>query len=164
MEGSSLKLLGAGIAMVGSLGAGIGLGLIFASWISAIARNPSAEAKFRQIGEKCVADGKPGVEVVTYQDKPSGMRMLQTDRADVLMSDSGGIGQAIAMQPNEFERAFTIKTDFKVGPGFSKTQTVLRDAVFEAIKLLQADGTQASLMEKYHVDPSLQLPVEMFTQ
>jgi polar amino acid transport system substrate-binding protein len=122
------------------------------------------EAKFRQIGEKCVADGKPAVEVVTYQDKPSGMRMLQTDRADVLMSDSGGIGQAIAMQPNDFERAFTIKTDFKVGPGFSKTQSVLRDAVFEAIKLLQADGTQARLMEKYHVDPSLQLPAEMFTQ
>ena len=50
MEGSSLKLLGAGIAMIGSLGAGIGLGLIFSAWISAIARNPSAEAKFRQIG------------------------------------------------------------------------------------------------------------------
>jgi F0F1-type ATP synthase membrane subunit c/vacuolar-type H+-ATPase subunit K len=47
---SSLKLLGAGIAMIGSLGAGIGLGLIFSAWISAIARNPSAEAKFRQVG------------------------------------------------------------------------------------------------------------------
>ena len=49
MEGS-LKLLGAGIAMIGTLGAGIGLGLIFSAWISAIARNPSAEGKFRQIG------------------------------------------------------------------------------------------------------------------
>jgi F-type H+-transporting ATPase subunit c len=50
MEGSSLKLLGAGIAMVGSLGAGIGLGLIFSAWIAALARNPAAEGKFRQIG------------------------------------------------------------------------------------------------------------------
>lgn len=50
MEGSSLKLLGAGVAMIGSLGAGIGLGLIFSSWISAIARNPSAEAKFSKVG------------------------------------------------------------------------------------------------------------------
>ena len=50
MEDSALKLLGAGIAMVGSLGAGIGLGLIFSSWISAIARNPSAEAKFSKVG------------------------------------------------------------------------------------------------------------------
>ncbi len=49
MEGS-VKLLGAGIAMVGSLGAGIGLGMIFSAWISALARNPSAEGKFRQVG------------------------------------------------------------------------------------------------------------------
>ena len=50
MEGTSVKLLGAGIAMIGSMGAGIGLGLIFSAWISAIARNPAAENKFSKIG------------------------------------------------------------------------------------------------------------------
>ncbi|HEU0117139.1 MAG TPA: ATP synthase subunit C family protein [Alphaproteobacteria bacterium] len=50
MENNALKLLGAGVAMIGSLGAGIGLGLIFSAWISAIARNPSAESKFSKIG------------------------------------------------------------------------------------------------------------------
>ena len=50
MEGSSLKFLAAGVAMVGSLGTGIGLGILFAAWIGAIARNPAAEAKFKQIG------------------------------------------------------------------------------------------------------------------
>ena len=50
MEGNALKLLGAGIAMIGSLGAVIGLGLIFSAWISAIARNPAAEAKFSKVG------------------------------------------------------------------------------------------------------------------
>jgi len=50
MDSSSLKLLGAGIAMIGSLGAGIGLGLIFSAWITAIARNPAVESKFSKIG------------------------------------------------------------------------------------------------------------------
>jgi F-type H+-transporting ATPase subunit c len=50
MEGASLKLLGAGVAMIGSLGAGIGLGLIFSAWLGALARNPAAEAKYRQVG------------------------------------------------------------------------------------------------------------------
>ena len=51
MEGSTaLKLLGAGIAMIGTLGAGLGLGLIFSAWISAIARNPAAESKFSKVG------------------------------------------------------------------------------------------------------------------
>jgi polar amino acid transport system substrate-binding protein len=122
------------------------------------------EARFRQVGEKCVADGKKPVEVITYQDKPSGMRMLQTDRADILMTDSGWVGQAVASNPDDFERAFTIKTDFKVGPGISKSEPALRDAIFEAVKLLQADGTQAALMAKYHIDPGLQLPAELFTR
>jgi F0F1-type ATP synthase membrane subunit c/vacuolar-type H+-ATPase subunit K len=50
MEGTTIKLLGAGVSMIGALGAGIGLGMLFAAWIGAIARNPSAEAKFKQIG------------------------------------------------------------------------------------------------------------------
>ncbi len=49
MEGS-VKYLGAGIAMIGALGAGIGLGLIFSAWITAIARNPAAEKKFAITG------------------------------------------------------------------------------------------------------------------
>lgn len=50
MEGSAIKLLGAGIAMFGALGAGVGLGMIFSSWLSALARNPSAEDKFNKVG------------------------------------------------------------------------------------------------------------------
>ena len=50
MEGSSIKLLGAGVAMIGTLGAGLGLGMIFSAWITAIARNPAAEGKFKTVG------------------------------------------------------------------------------------------------------------------
>jgi len=49
MEGN-VKFIGAGIAMIGAMGAGIGLGSIFAAWISAIARNPSAAPKFQLQG------------------------------------------------------------------------------------------------------------------
>ncbi|MDP9126840.1 MAG: F0F1 ATP synthase subunit C [Pseudomonadota bacterium] len=50
MEGASIKLLGAGVAMIGSLGAGLGMGMIFSAWLGALARNPAAEAKYKQIG------------------------------------------------------------------------------------------------------------------
>ncbi|NTU77627.1 MAG: F0F1 ATP synthase subunit C [Alphaproteobacteria bacterium] len=50
MEGSAVKFLGAGIAMLGALGAGLGLGNVFSTWLSAIARNPAAEGKLRQVG------------------------------------------------------------------------------------------------------------------
>jgi len=40
MDASSAKLIGAGAATVGLAGAGAGVGIVFGSLISAIARNP----------------------------------------------------------------------------------------------------------------------------
>lgn len=50
MDAKTYALLGAGIAMIGAAGAGLGLGAIFSAWISAISRNPAAAPKFQTIG------------------------------------------------------------------------------------------------------------------
>ncbi len=42
MEADAAKLIGAGIACLGMIGAGIGLGNIFGNYLSAAIRNPSA--------------------------------------------------------------------------------------------------------------------------
>ncbi|MDH3236823.1 MAG: F0F1 ATP synthase subunit C [Alphaproteobacteria bacterium] len=42
MDASAVKLLGAGIAVLGVIGSGIGIGSIFSAYIQAVARNPSA--------------------------------------------------------------------------------------------------------------------------
>ena len=42
MEADAAKLIGAGIACIGMGGAGIGVGLIFANYLSGALRNPSA--------------------------------------------------------------------------------------------------------------------------
>ncbi len=44
MDVEAAKLIGSGLAVVGVLGAGIGIGTIFAAFISAVARNPAARA------------------------------------------------------------------------------------------------------------------------
>jgi polar amino acid transport system substrate-binding protein len=120
-------------------------------------------AMFSGLSEKCVAAGKPPLEIVTYPDRPTGIRMLLNDRADLLMGDAGGNAYTIKLYPNELESAYTIPTNYKVGPGISKSLPELRQAVFDAMQVLQADGTQKALMEKYGVDPELQRPVEMHT-
>ena len=46
--GSGLKLVGAGLATIGLVGAGAGVGIVFGSSLEAYARNPSqGEALFR---------------------------------------------------------------------------------------------------------------------
>ena len=48
MEPSTYKYIGAGLATLGMIGAGIGVGNIFGNFLSAAVRNPSAAAS--QIG------------------------------------------------------------------------------------------------------------------
>ena len=43
MDPASANLIGAGLACVALVGAGIGIGNVFASLISALARNPAAQ-------------------------------------------------------------------------------------------------------------------------
>ena len=50
METEAAKLIGAGLATIGVLGSGIGIGNVFASLISSIARNPAARGEVFGIG------------------------------------------------------------------------------------------------------------------
>jgi polar amino acid transport system substrate-binding protein len=122
------------------------------------------EAMFRGISEKCVAAGKTALEIVTYPDRPTGIRMLLNDRADLMMGDSGGGAYTVKLYQNDLESGYVILTDYKVGPGISKSMPELRRAIFDAMQILQADGTEKQLMVKYDVDPELQRPVEIFTK
>jgi polar amino acid transport system substrate-binding protein len=122
------------------------------------------EAMFRTLSDKCTAAGKPPLEIVTYPDRPTGIRMLLNDRADLMMGDAGGGAFTIKLHPNELESGYVIVTDYKVGPGINKSMPELRQALFDAMQILEADGTLKSQMVKYEVDPELQRPVEMWTK
>ena len=50
MDAASAKLIGAGLAAIGMIGAGIGVGNIFANMVTAIARNPSTQGIVQPVG------------------------------------------------------------------------------------------------------------------
>ena len=50
MELEAAKAIGAGLATIGVLGSGIGIGSVFASLISSIARNPAARSEVFGLG------------------------------------------------------------------------------------------------------------------
>ena len=49
MEAAAAKLIGAGLAAISLFGAGIGIGNIFSSFITAVGRNPSAAPSVTQM-------------------------------------------------------------------------------------------------------------------
>ncbi|HTT78632.1 MAG TPA: ATP synthase subunit C family protein [Stellaceae bacterium] len=50
MDPAAAKLIGAGLAAIGVLGAGIGIGNIFSALVTSIARNPAARDQVFGIG------------------------------------------------------------------------------------------------------------------
>ena len=55
MDVNAAKMIGAGLAAMGVIGAGIGIGNVWASWISAVARNPAARAGIQTLLVLCLA-------------------------------------------------------------------------------------------------------------
>lgn len=122
------------------------------------------EAAFREQSKVCEAAGKKTVEILQHQENTAGIRLLASDRADVMLLDTGASGFMVKKMPNELEIAFTTKTQFKVAVGINKGLPELRQAIFDAMQIMQTNGTQKELMLKYGIDPGLMIPTEILTK
>lgn len=122
------------------------------------------EAAFRDVSKRCVAGGKAEVVIVTYPDLPGGTRLIQNDRADVMMTDLAMVNSFVMQNQAAFERGFMIKTDFKIAVGYTKGNAELGKAILDALHILRANGTKKQVFEKYGVDYSLSLPSEILTK
>jgi polar amino acid transport system substrate-binding protein len=122
------------------------------------------ETAFRDLSKKCVAGGKPEVEIVTYPDIPGGTRLIANNRADVLMSDLGMVNSLAKNSPGQFQRGFTIMTNYKIAVGYTKGNKDLGQALLDALTALRADGTEQKLFDKYGVDYSISIPSEILTK
>lgn len=122
------------------------------------------EVAFRTLSKKCVAEGKKEVEIVTYPDIPGGTRLIANNRADVLMSDLAMVDRLAKNDPAQFQRGFSIMTDYKIAVGYTKGNKELGQALLDALTTLRADGTEKKLFEKYSVEYSLAIPSEILTK
>ena len=116
---------------------------------------------FQDASAKCVAAGKPAVQITPYPNAPATSRAIENDRADISMYDLVLVDQVVKTNPDKFERAFSFRSNIKIGVAVKKGNEVLLTAVKDAITELQANGTQKALMQKNGIDPSLAIPVDI---
>ena len=122
------------------------------------------EAKFRELSKACVAAGKPEISIVTYPDMPGGTRLIQNDRADVMMTDLGMVNSFVKNNPGAFAIGFKIVTNYKIAVGYTKGDKDLGQAILDGLTVLRENGTEKSLFEKYGVDYSLSRVSEILTK
>lgn len=116
---------------------------------------------FQDASAKCVAAGKPAVQITPYPNAPATARAIENDRADISMYDLVLVDQVVKSNPDKFERAFSFRSNIKIGVAVKKGNEELVSAVKEAITALQENGTQKALLQKNGIDPSLAIPVEI---
>ena len=77
---------------------------------------------------------------------------------------TGLVNSFIAADRDAYELAFTILTDYKVAVGISKNNKDSRQAVFDAIKIFKANGTEKQLYAKYNFNYAQSLPAEILAK
>lgn len=97
--------------------------------------------------EKCVAEGKPAVEVQLFPDTGSQLTALSSGRTDVAMSDLVYVGMLAQKQPDQFKM---VGKPFNFGPcGIAVPKgSSLGPLIVEALDAMIADGTYGEIMKK----------------
>lgn len=104
---------------------------------------------------KCTAQGKPPVEINTFQDRSTAWPMIENDRADIVLSSAAMAAVAISQRSASLQAGFSFLPDIKVGVAVAKGRTELATAIANALTALKANGTAAKLFVQYKLDPGL---------
>lgn len=124
----------------------------------------SNEINTKKQDEACKAKGSPAINMMPFQDLASGLRLLDSGRADVIMWDLGFVDNLVQNNKTKYARGFAVMDGFVVGAAVQKGNQELLKVIHDGLLILQKDGTQKKIFEKYGVDPSLIHPTEIRTQ
>jgi polar amino acid transport system substrate-binding protein len=115
------------------------------------------------LNQKCTEGGKSPIDINTYQSRPTAWQMIETDRADIVLSSSAMGAAAVAERP-DMETGFDFLPDIKVGVGIGKGRTELAQAIADAMAATLDSGQIAKMYTSYKLDPKLLLPPEILTK
>ena len=122
------------------------------------------EVAAKKQGAACVAAGKADIAIMTYPDLASGIRLIQTGRADILMSDLALVDSLVSDNPTTYDRAFKILTGFTIGAAVKKGNTDLLKAIDDGMQVMQTEGKQKAIFAKYKIDPEMIVPAAIKTE
>src|SRR3954454_22120124 len=105
----------------------------------------------------CTDGGKPAIDINTYQDFDGCLQGLLNGRSDAFINPVSVVAQTVDIYPTKLSGTAPI-TEFRslIGMAFNKSETDLRDANLEALKVVQSEGTETALFTTWKQDPGNQ--------
>lgn len=122
------------------------------------------EEMLRSQDKKCQASGKSGIRILTAANNAALTRLLEHGRTDIILNDIGLNSWLAAHNPDKYKLAFKVVTGYNLGAGVAKDDGQLARAIESGLRIVQANGTQKAIMQRYNVDPSLETPAKLLTK
>jgi len=122
------------------------------------------EAMLREANSKCLAAGKPAVTIITSQDMPSSLRLVQSGRADLAALNKFVGERMVASSAGTVQSAFDVVTGAKISVGTAKGNPELVKAIKDGLTAIRVNGTEKAIYERYHVDYSLTTDPSVLTE
>ncbi|MCQ4159325.1 ABC transporter substrate-binding protein [Roseomonas sp. GC11] len=102
----------------------------------------------------CVAKGRPAIEYVPTEGSADARTQLRQGRIDAAMQGGETLPYIMGLEPNTYAPVGEPVRYTLMGIATGKDEAKLQQALVEALKALQADGTYARLAEKWQLAPS----------
>jgi polar amino acid transport system substrate-binding protein len=118
----------------------------------------SAEKVIKAQAEKCAAEGKPAVEVMSFTDQPTSILSVRSKRSDGFFSSQAPLTYFVQQAKGDLELAAIGKAngfqDLFQGAVVPKGSP-LGEVLLASIKVLKANGTYAAIFKKWGLENNM---------
>lgn len=99
--------------------------------------------------KKCVADGKPAINIVTLKNQTDVTTRLVNGSIDAMAADSPIIGYALTQTNGQLERLGDVYDAAPQGIAVAKSDTALADVIQKTITKLMSDGSYTKILKSW---------------
>ena len=109
--------------------------------------------------EKCEKAGKPPVNLLLLQNTDNSVQAVQSGRADIYLTALSD-ANALAKTAPDLGTGFSIDLPILNGFPIAKTNTLMRGAILDSMKAIQAQGIETALLVKWGQGDGSERPAE----
>lgn len=117
-----------------------------------------AETQARADADRCTADGKPEVDVMTFPSAQVAAMAVRRGRSDIYYDSTPGAAHLLTSVPDVYEVVGdTFEANTQIGIAVRKGDDELKTAIQQALDKIAQSGDYEALLEKYKLPPSAAL-------
>jgi polar amino acid transport system substrate-binding protein len=113
--------------------------------------------------DKCVATGKPAIDILMAENQESAFRQLLVNRVDMVMEGAEGAARRIKSPTgqNNFEAVFSLTADAMAGAITRNDNDEMLQILADGMTAMKEDGRIDELFDKYQIDREQFSPIQI---